>query len=85
MGSKEEAIEFFDRSIEINPTAAAFKTKGDCLWDSKKLTEALELYDKAIFLNENYFIAYWGRGSILVSLERYNEAKESFEKVKYFF
>ena len=80
LGLKDEAIEYFDKSIAINPTAAAYKVKGDCLWDSKKLDEALEYYNKSIDLNENYFIAYWGRGSILVSLERYSEAIESFEK-----
>lgn len=54
LGSKEEAIDYFDKSIHINPTAASYKTKGDCLWDSNKLTEALgkaNTYQLFIILN----------------------------------
>ena len=54
--------------------------KGDFFCDLKKLIEALDFYNKAISLNENYFVAYWGRGSILAALERHEEAIQSFEK-----
>ena len=77
---KDKAIEFVDRSLRIHPTPEAFKIKGDILWETNQPTKALESYNMAIDLNENYFVAHWNKGSLLHSLEKYNDAIKSYNR-----
>ena len=56
----------FDEAIQMNSNDAnAFKIKGDCLFNMNKYEEAIECYNKAIFLNQNYEIAFINKGFII--------------------
>ena len=49
MGRKEEAIEAFDKAIEIDPNyTAAYNNKGNALYDIGRKKECIACYDLAI-------------------------------------
>ena len=80
LNKDDDAIKYLNKSIEINPTAIAYKFKGDCFWDLNKLIEALDFYDKAIIENKNYFMAYLNKGALLTKLDRHAEAVVTLDK-----
>jgi len=45
-----------------------------------KYHEAIEKFDKAIYINPFYALAFNGKGSCLEKIERYQEAIECFDK-----
>ena len=48
LGRYEEAIECYDKAIELDPDYAdAWKHKGDALYELGRYEEAIECYDKA--------------------------------------
>lgn len=81
LNKNDDAIKYLNKSIEINPTAVAYKFKGDCFWDLNKLIEALDFYDKAIIENKKYFMGYLNKGALLTSeLDRHAEAVVTLDK-----
>ena len=80
-GNLEDAINCFERSLQLNPA-------NDYAWGGKALTldylkrykEALECYDKAIECNPNNAITWHNRGLTLASLQMLKQSVESFEK-----
>jgi len=51
----EEAIQAFDKAIELDPNyARALYSKGSALYDQGKYNEAIEAYDKAIEIEPQY-------------------------------
>jgi len=54
LGRYEEALEVFNKAIEINSNDEhAFSRKGDVLEDLGRYKEALEAFNKAIKINSN--------------------------------
>ena len=52
MGKYDEAIQAYDRAIEINPQYTdAWYNKGETLRRQDKYDEAIQAYDKAIKIN----------------------------------
>jgi tetratricopeptide (TPR) repeat protein len=59
-GEYKEAIECFDKAIELNPNyAMAYSDRGIVYEKLKKYERAIEDYNKAIALDPNYVKAYW--------------------------
>ncbi|UAJ73696.1 tetratricopeptide repeat protein [Synechocystis sp. PCC 7339] len=60
-------------------TPEAWRLKGNDIFRSGDLNEALICYEKALELDDNYSLAWNNRGSVLGGLQRYQEAVHSFE------
>jgi tetratricopeptide (TPR) repeat protein len=55
MGKYEDAIDHFNKTIELNPSSSSvYYNKGICLGKSGKYFEAIDCFDKAIELKPNY-------------------------------
>ncbi len=81
LGKYEEAIECFDKAIELNPNfAPAWNNKGVALAKLGKYEEAIKCYDKALEIDPNYYYAWNNKGVALAKLGRYEEAIKCYEK-----
>lgn len=82
-GKCDEAIQHYDKAIEINPQyAAAWSNKGAIIGQQGKYDEALQLFDNAIELNPRHAKAWVGKALVLQSLGRTTEADAAFAKAK---
>jgi Tfp pilus assembly protein PilF len=81
LGKHNEAIEYFDKAIKIDPNYAdAWNNKGVALKNLGKHNEAIECYDKAIKIDPNYALAWNNKGLALYNLGKYNESIECYDK-----
>jgi tetratricopeptide (TPR) repeat protein len=81
LGKNKEALECFDKAIEIEPDyAKAWNNKGVVLDDLGRHEEALECFDKAIEIEPDYAKAWNNKGAVLDDLGRHEEAIKCFEK-----
>lgn len=79
-GQYEDAINYYDKVIELNPTSAkAYLGKALSLDALRKYDTALEFFDKAIEIDSEIAEAYNSKGITLSNLERF---EESFENIK---
>ncbi|GIU71488.1 MAG: hypothetical protein KatS3mg003_0967 [Candidatus Nitrosocaldaceae archaeon] len=77
----EEAIEAYNKALEINPNyAEAWNNKGYALAKLQRYEEAIEAYNKALEINPNYAEAWNNKGYALDELQRYEEAIEAYNK-----
>lgn len=83
MGNFEEAIEEYDKAIELCEVeiklSRILNNKGIALRNVKKYSEAVQCYDKVIALNQENCSAAWNnKGLALFYDEKLNDAKQSF-------
>ncbi len=77
----EEAIEAYEKAIELDPKDAyAWVNKGFALDELKRYEEAIEAYEKAIELDPKNDFSWVSKGISLWQLKRYEEAIEAYEK-----
>ena len=77
----DEALESFDRAIELDPKdQLAWALRGDVLDNLKRYEEALVSFDRAIKLGATYHSVWVLRGNVLNNLERYDEALASLDR-----
>ena len=86
MGMLEEAIESFDKAVEVclddsEMNANAINRMGNAYIDLGKLDEALECFNKAISLEKHNIDFLLNKGVVLMELGKYEEAVESFNMV----
>ena len=80
-GHIEEAMEQYDKSIQINPNnSEAQYNLGLALADKGRFEEAIEKYRQAIQISPNYSEALSSLGAALVAKGRFEEAIECFRK-----
>ena len=80
-GKNAEAIENFDKLIELNPNISnAYNNKGVALGYLNKYQEAINNYNKAIELDPKNFEPYKNKFCPLYNLKRYEEAVEACDK-----
>jgi hypothetical protein len=74
-GKCNEAINTYDKAIEIDPKiAAVWYKKGIALDDLAKYNDAIKAFDEAIRLDPNYEEAWYGKGIALRALGKSIEA-----------
>lgn len=82
LGKYEEAIECYDKVIELNPNyAPAWYNKGVALAKLGRYEEAIECYKKAVELNPDYVDAWFNMGVAYAKLGKYEEAIKCYDKV----
>ena len=80
-GKLPEALEAFDRAIELDPNyAPPHNGRGNALRDLNRYEDALEAYNRAIELDPNYAPPHNNRGNTLSDLNRHEEALEAFDR-----
>ena len=80
-GHYEEALERYDKAIELNPTfEVAYASKGSALRMLGRYPEAIAALDKAIALNPRYVWAYNERGAVYSDEEKYEQAIADHDK-----
>jgi tetratricopeptide (TPR) repeat protein len=81
LGQTKEAIEDFNKSIQLSPeNGAVYNNRGNVLMDLGHPDEALKDFDRAIALSPNYGVAYNNRGNTHVALGQYDAAFQDFRK-----
>jgi len=81
LGKYDEAIQAFDKAIEINPQyEAAWYLKGAALNRWGMYSDAVQAYDKVIEINPRNESAWHGKGITLGNLGKYDEAVQAFDK-----
>jgi tetratricopeptide (TPR) repeat protein len=66
----KDAIDCFDKAIELSPSEPSYYTdKGGALYELKKYDESIIFYEKAIELSPNYADAYNDKGNALFELK----------------
>ena len=79
----EEAIEDFDRALEIDPEyALAFSNRGYVKYKLTLLDDALEDVKKAIALDPDDVYFYENLAEIHIAMDVMDNAKKSIEKIK---
>jgi len=77
----DEALESFDKAIEIEPNnILTWGGRGATLGILGRYNEALESYDKVIEIDPNMALAWSSRGMVLVALKRWSKALISYNK-----
>ena len=81
LGRPEEAIECFDKAIELDPKdVGVWNNKGIVLDDLGKHEEAIECYDKVIELDPENVIAWDNKGFTLRKLGKHEESLKCYNK-----
>ncbi len=81
MNQTKEAIDDFNKSIQLSPeNAAVYNNRGNVLMDLGHPDEAVKDFDRAIALSPNYGAAYNNRGNARVALGQHNIAFQDFRK-----
>ena len=77
-----EAIEEYDRAIELKPNLAVlYSNRSSIKMELKDYNGAITDYDRAIELKQNYAFAYRRRASAKVEIEDYMAALTDFDQV----
>lgn len=81
LGKFEEAIECYDKALEINPNFfLAWGNKGLALFNLKRYEETIECFDKIIDIEPRDFQGYENKGRALLNLKKNEEAIRCFDK-----
>ena len=81
VGQYKEAIEDYDKAIELNQNNKnIYSNRGNCKYDIQQYKEAIKDYDKAIELNPNNEKAYYNKGLTKTKLKLYEESVECYNK-----
>lgn len=80
-GRYAEAIEAYDKAIELDPRyAKAWNNKGDALYFLNKLNESVQAFEKAVEINPRYAEAWFNKGTVLDDQGKYDDAIEAYNK-----
>jgi len=80
-GRYEEAVQWIDRAIALNPKHAGYHSnRGNALRRSQRFVEALASHERAIDLDPRSADVHHNRGLVLNDLGRFEEALASFAR-----
>ena len=81
MKQTKEAIEDFNKSIQLSPdNATVYNNRGNALMDLGHPDEAVKDFDRAIALSPNYGAAHNNRGNAHAALGQYEPAFQDYRK-----
>lgn len=76
-GDYEQALQYIDEAIGINPKAIYFSFKGEILEELRKFDEAIQAYRDAINLDKDYLNAYLNLARLYIDLGMLDSAIET--------
>lgn len=78
----QEALVYFTRALAVNPrNPLSYHNRGTILAESsRKYSEAIDQFDKAIFYNPSFADSYSSKGNCLEKLKRYEDALVAYDK-----
>lgn len=83
LGKEEESAKNFIKALSINPAYdkayLAHYNLGVYFKENGKIFEALEHYNKAIELDNNFFEAHWNKSLILLLLGKFDEGWKEYD------
>jgi len=80
-GDADNALVYFEQALDIEPNNTdALLKKGATLEALRKMTEAIETYDRVIATDSSITVAYLYKGGVLNRLQRFAEAMECYEQ-----
>lgn len=81
LGRDQEALNCYDKAIEINPRyAVGWYNKGNSLDSLGRYDEAISCYDRSLEANPRYAATWYNKGLSLASLSRYEKAIDCYDK-----
>jgi tetratricopeptide (TPR) repeat protein len=82
-GRYDQAVQAFDQALKLKPNDPALITyKATVYYAKGNNAQALQLCEQALKLNPNFSRAYYQRGMIYQSQEKYDKAVEDISKAK---
>ena len=79
LGQYPQAVDAFDRALQIRPGAAAWNNRGSTLLAMGQGEDALASFDRAVALDQGYAAARHNRANALLQLRRSEEALAAFD------
>ena len=80
-GQVDEALEHFQKVLEINPSyAEAYNNLGNALLQKGQLSKAIDQFQKALAINPNYAEAHSNLGNALLQEGQLDDAVDHFQK-----
>ncbi|MDC0638510.1 tetratricopeptide repeat protein [Nitrosopumilus sp.] len=80
-GKHEEAIQCFDRALEIDPTdESTWESKGDTLNSLGKHEEAIQCFDRALEIDPENDYALAMKGACFAILHKHEEAMQCYDR-----
>lgn len=80
-GKLREALGYFDKSVEKNPSfVAAWNNKGNTLQNLHQLREAIKCYDRALELNPAFEAALVNKARALASIGKFRPALDALDR-----
>jgi len=81
LGTEQEALNFFQKSLKINPdNPETHNNLGNLFKNSKQLNKAEVAYNNALKLKPNYINALYNLGSLLLLKKSYKKAESTLNK-----
>ena len=78
-GESKKAIEFFNKALKINEMyIPAWNDKGVAFMELKEYSQALDCFQRVGYLDPGIAMPLYNKGYVLLMLERYEEAVETF-------
>lgn len=80
-GEYSNAIDYFDKAINIFPNPVFLNNKGSALYQMGKYQESITDFDKAISIEPNNILSLISKGNSLYQLENYTATLNYYDKV----
>lgn len=79
-GESKKALEFFNKALKIDEMyLPAWNDKGVALLELKDYTQALDCFERVIYLNPEVSMPLYNKGYVQLMLERYRDSVETFK------
>ncbi len=80
LGRSAEAVEHYDKALELNPRADIYSNRGVALEALGRLDDALDSFNQAVAYRSDYAPAVFNRGGVLGALGRWAEALADYDR-----
>ena len=75
-----EALNYLNIAISISSANELYLKKGITLYNLQKYKEAIETFNKGLFLNDKIIDFYLNKGVVLNRIEKYKQAIDTFDQ-----
>ncbi|MGD9894999.1 MAG: protein kinase family protein, partial [Dehalococcoidia bacterium] len=76
----EQALQYFDKAIEVGSESESWNDKGMALWALQRFDQALQCFDEAARSDPNYGLPWRNKGTVLELLDQSSNADLSYRE-----